>query len=200
MKEEEKAVRKLLAKMRGKLILLLCLFMLGLPTLAEPLKATVSYTEENARIEAFEGVRPLSIKYAVGWDDPKYYFDLNAKNDNVVCVEEYTAKFMNLIPFKWVGVLYKDEQKKVYVYEKTGNTYKLVTTETIEKLPNGLIRSLSYSQDGHLMSISLIFDLERKETFVFDENKKTIAHWIGEHGYDIRTKTDITSKIIYSAP
>lgn len=196
MKEEEKAVRKLLAKMRGKLILLLCLFMLGLPTLAEPLKATVSYTEENARIEAFEGVRPLSIKYAVGWDDPKYYFDLNAKND-VYAIQETTARFLKIIPFKMLDVVYKDELNKAYTYEKVNGHYRLIATETFEQLKNGTIRSLKYDRDGHLLSVSLTLDLEKEETFVFDENKKIIGHWIDEKEHINKTST---RKIIYSAP
>lgn len=196
--EEEKAVRELLAKMRGKLILLFCLIMLGLPTLAEPIKGSVTYTEENARIEAFNGVKTLSIDYSVGWDNPKYYFDLKAQND-VLYIQEYKAKFMKLIPFKWLGVVYKDEPNKAYTYEKINNSYKLVTTETVEQLPNGLIRSLTYSQNGHLMSVSLMVDIDREEEFVFDKNKKTIGHWIGNNGKEITTNTNITRKIIYSA-
>ena len=196
MKEEEKAVRELLAKMRGKLILLLCLFMLGLPTLAEPLKATVTYTEENARIEAFEGVRPLSIKYAVSWDDPKYYFDLNAKND-VYAIQETTARFLKIIPFKMIDVVYKDELNKAYTYEKVNGHYRLLATETSEQLKNGTIRSLKYDGDGHLLSVSLTLDLEKEEVFVFDENKKIIGHWIGEKEHIDKTST---RKIIYSAP
>lgn len=42
--------------MKYKTILLFIVFILSLPTLAEPLKATVTYTEENARVEAFKGV------------------------------------------------------------------------------------------------------------------------------------------------
>ena len=181
--------------MRGKLILLLCLFMLGLPTLAEPLKATVTYTEENARIEAFEGVKPLSIKYAVGWDDPKYYFDLNAKNDNILCIQELNAKLFKIIPFKCISVMYKDEPNKVYTYEKTNNRYKLVTIDTIESLDNGTIRTLKYSQDGHLLSVGL--SISEDEDFVFDENKKIIGHWIDEKEHINKTST---RKIIYSAP
>lgn len=199
MKKEEKAVRELLAKMQGKLILLLCLFMLGLPVLAEPLKATVSYTEENARIEAFEGVRPLSIKYAVSWDEPKYYFDLNAKND-VYAIKETTARFLRIIPFKMVTVIYKDEPMKAYTYEKVNGRYKLATTDTFDKMPNNTIRSLRYDRDGHLMSVSLSIDLEGTEVFIFDADKKPIAHWVGNKGKEFTTNTNMFGKIIYSAP
>lgn len=175
--------------------------MIGLPVFAEPLKATVSYTEEDARIEAFKGVRTLSIQHAVGWDDPKYNFDLSITNDNVLCVQEFKTKFMKVIPFKWVGVVYKDETNRVYTYEKTNNTYKLVMTETIEKLPNNLIRSLSYSKDGHLMSVSLTVDLESGEEFVFDENKKPIGHWTEDNWIgDKEHKNNITRNLIYFAP
>ncbi len=105
--EELKAVKEVLAKMRNKVILLFCLFIIGLPTLAEPLKATISYSEEDARIEAFEGVRTLSIQHSIGWDDPKYFFDLKTQND-VYAIQKTTAKYMKLFPYNMYDVVYKD--------------------------------------------------------------------------------------------
>lgn len=194
--EEEKAVRELLAKMRGKLLVLLCLFLLGLPTLAEPLKGAVTYTEENARIEAFEGVRTLSIEYSVGWNDPKYYFDLNAQND-VYAIQETSAKFMKIIPFKMIDVVYKDEPNKAYTYEKVNGHYRLLATETFEQLKNGMIRSLKYDRYGHLLSVSLTVDIDREEEFIFDADKKPIGHWVNDKEV---YNGQMTRKLIYSAP
>lgn len=193
--EEEKAVRELLVKMRGKLILLLCLFMLGLPILAEPLKATVTYTEENARIEAFEGVS----QYCPFTDVTSFQrslFVASINNDDVLAVQEFNSKIFKVIPYKVIAVVYKDLPHFAYYYEKTKNGYKGVAIEVLDiKDMNYPIKTIKYdAKTGKLATINLT--ISEDEGFVFDENKKTIAHWINDKEYT----SNMTRKVIYSAP
>lgn len=191
---ELNAVKEVLAKMRKKLILLLCLFMLGLPTLAEPLKATVTYTEENARIEAFEGVS----QYCPFTDVTSFQrslFVASINNDDVLAVQEFNSKIFKVIPYKALAVVYKDLPHFAYYYEKTKNGYKGVAIEVVNaKDMNYPIKTIKYNaKTGKLATINLT--ISEDEGFVFDENKKTIAHWINDKEYT----SNMTRKVIYSA-
>ena len=192
--EEEKAVRELLAKIRGKLILLLCLFMLGLPTLAEPLKATVTYTEENARIEAFEGVS----QYCPFTDVTSFQrslFVASIKKEDVLEIQEFNSKLFKVIPYKVTAVIYKDLPHFAYYYEKTKNGYKGVAIEIVDaKDMNYPIKTIKYdAKTGKLATINLT--ISDNEGFVFDADKKPIAHWLNDTEYTSK----ITRKLIYSA-
>lgn len=180
--------------MKNKIILLLILFILGLPTLAEPLKATVTYTEENARIEAFKGVS----MWCPFPDVPSFQrslFVASINKDEILTMQEFNAKLFKVVPYKTLAVVYKDLPHFAYYYEKTKNGYKSVAIEVLDtKDMNYPIKTIKYdAKTGKLATINLT--ISEDEAFVFNENKKTIAHWINDKEYT----SNMTRKLIYLA-
>lgn len=180
--------------MKYKIILLFIVFILSLPTLAEPLKATVTYTEENARVEAFKGV----YMWCPFPDVPSFQrslFVASINKDDVLAVQEFNAKLFKVIPYKAIAVVYKDLPHFAYYYEKTKNGYKGVAIEVLDtKNMNYPIKTIKYdAKTGKLATINLT--ISEDEAFVFNENKKTIAHWINDKEYT----SNITRKLIYPA-
>lgn len=180
----------------GKFVIFFCLLALCLPVSAETLHGGVSYTEETARQEAFEGVRPLSIVYSVGWESPKYFFDLNEQND-AIAITRTTAKIAGLPVAKCISVIYKDEPQKEYIYRKhIGKKYILSATITEDKNNTSFQRYLTYDRYGHLLSIQFLTDTEG---FIYDKNRKIIAKWTNNQGKVIGRNIKMNQKIIYFA-
>lgn len=180
--------------MRNKVILLFCLFMIGLPTIAEPLKATVAYTEENARIEAFEGVS-MWCPYPDVQSFQRSLFVASINNDDVLEIQEFNSKLFKIIPFKTIAIVYKDLPNFVYHYEKTQNGYKGVAIDVLIVDKNYPIKTIKYNaKTGKLASV--ILSISEDEDFIFDADKKPIGHWVGDKEYT----TNMTRKLIYSAP
>lgn len=196
--EEEKAVRELLVKMRGKLVIFFCLLALCLPVSAQTLKGGVTYTEETAKKEAFKGVKPLSIVYSVGWENPKYFFDLKAQND-VMGIAKNNPRLKGIpLPFSLYSVVYKDEPNKEYIYSKYYGKYgKYRVLATITSVNNSTYpqKYLKYDRYGHLLSIEFNTG---KESFIYDVNGKLIGHWKGNIGKTMDNNLKINQKIIYS--
>lgn len=194
--EEEKAVRELLAKMRGKLVIFFCLLALCLPVSAQTLQGGVSYTEETARQEAFEGVKPLSIVYSVGWESPKYFFDLKAQN-NVIGIPKSNPRVKGIpLPFSFYSVIYEDEPNKEYIYTKYYDKYRILATISGDINSPYPQKYLKYDRYGHLLSIEFNTGYE---SFVYDAKGKLIAHWQGNKGKTVDDKIKIKQNIIYSA-
>lgn len=194
--KEATAVKSLLAKMRGKLVMLFILFTLSLPVYGYTLTGGIEYTEETARQEAFEGVRPLSIVYSVGWENPKYHFDLNAKNDVLAVAKNSTSIRGIPLPFKFYTVIYKDEPNKEYIYSKNLGKYIVeatITWNTRETYPQ---KALKYDRYGHLLSIEFNTGIE---SFVYDVDGKLIAHWKDKNGYTIEHNMKLKQNLKYSA-
>ena len=68
--------------------------------------------------------------------------------------------------------------EQVYYYTQNGNLY-LVQLKIIH---GKFIKHVSYDLDGNIDSVTL--EVSPYEQYVFDVNKKLIAHWIGKNGYD----------------
>lgn len=194
--EELSAVRELLAKMRGKLVVFFCLLALCMPVSAETLQGGVTYTEKTARQTAFEGVRPLSIVYSVGWESPKYFFDLKAQND-VIGIAKGKSKLCGIpLPFSLYSVIYKDEPNKEYIYSKYNGKYRVLATISGDVNSSYPQKYLKYDRYGHLLTIEFNTGYE---SFIYDAKGKLIGHWQGNAGKTINNNLKMNQKIIYSA-
>lgn len=91
-------------------------------------------------------------------------------------MQEFNAKLFKVIPYKALAVVYIDLPHFAYYYERTKNGYKGVAIEVLEaKDMNYPIKTIKYNaKTGNLATINLT--ISEDEAFVFDENKKTIAH------------------------
>lgn len=196
--EELNAVRELLAKMRGKLVVLFCLLSLCLPSYAA-INGSVEYTESNAKQEAFQGVYkfcpfPNMLSY-------ERTYKLFIQNDDVLEIQEFNTK-IGLLKMKVLGVIYKDMPNRMYYYERTKQGDKCVMVEDFEKpISNPNIqheRSVKYdAKTGKLMSVAIYVD--QNESYIYDSDQKLVNHWIGTKAYPQNKKLKADRKIIYSA-
>lgn len=175
--EELKAVREVLAKMRNKLVLLFCLLFFSLPCFALTLEATVEYTEETARVEAFEGAdRFLTFKNIEQYN--RSYFVTGIDFNNVLKVYNYKVSFM-LKPMKVTGIIYKDEPNKLYGYMKKNNGYECVGIRVTEGNKYPMKTRNYYPKTGELISVGLLTETEE---YKYDKNGKLIGYWNGNNG------------------
>lgn len=186
------AVREVLAKMRGKLVILFVLLCFCLPCQAITLHGGVQYTQEQARQEAFKNVLKYNKMYL---GTSKYYY--NEMNENILQVQKFKAKFMKIIPFTWLCITYKDEPNKAFYYEKQNNKYKLVAYEITEKSNNYPIKTIKYNAVGDLMTI--VLDVAPNDSYVYNKDGKLVGRWLGTKGTEYTTNTKITRELMYSA-
>lgn len=191
--EEEKAVRELLAKMRGKLVIFFCLFALCLPVSAQTLQGGVTYTEETARQTAFEGVHKYCPFPNVEAFNRSLFVGSINKND-VLSIQEFNTKLAKIIPFNVIAVAYKDNPNYVYYYEKQNKGYKGLAVEIIIG-NNYPVKTVKYdAKTGKLLSIGLT--TSPYDDFAFDADGNLVGHWKGDK--EILNKT-AKRKVIYSA-
>lgn len=196
--EEEKAVKELLAKMRGKLLLLFCLFALCVPVFADTLNGTVTYTEETARQEAFKDV----YKYCPYPNVEIFHRSLGTLNINkeeILTLQEFRSRLFGIIPYKTIAVVYKDLPNWVFHYERSRNgtgSYRGVAVDIIMNNKEYPLKVIKYNaRTGKLMSITLLSITG--DDYVFDENGKLIGHW--QDDKEMINK-EIKRKVIYSEP
>ena len=144
---------------------------------AKPLKAGISYTVNEARIEAFTNT-PNKIdikKFAQNFSDPNYDKNKNAIKKNKL---EFKNRFIYAFSDGTYCITYKDNNKIGYYYNTDGSLYA-IDIDINDTYPK---KSIGYDINGNIESVILI--LSEKEQYIFDLNKKLIAHWIGNNGYD----------------
>lgn len=188
--EELKAVKEVLAKMRGKLVILFTLLCFCLPCQAVTLHGGVQYTAEQARQEAFDGVKNFDALSVIGVFEPRYYFNLNALNDVLVAAKTKT-KLMKVINYELYTVVYKDSPNKEYIYEKGKEKNKLVATITKTNY-----KHLKYSPNGELLSIEYFAG---NDSFLYNPQGKLIGHWKGLAGKDFQYNLRSKMELMYSA-
>lgn len=197
--KELKAVRELLAKMRGKLIILLCLFALCVPVFADTLQGNITYTEETARQEAFKGVKQFSGTHIISWDSGKYFLNIETikNNPQVLCIAKINVKRLGIPMGHAYAISYKDEPNREYIYIRYLGKYIVKGTTTA--MGNGQYpqKFLKYDRYGHLLSIEFNTGLE---SFIYDKDGNLISYWLGQNGKSIKSVEKMKTKVIYSAP
>lgn len=174
---ELKAVREVLAKMRGKFILLFCLFLFSLPCFALTLEGNVEYTEDTARAKAFEGVsKYLTFKNIEQYNRSLFIGGINY--DQVRQIYNYKVSFM-LKPIKVIGIIYKDEPDKLYGYIKKNSGYECVGIRVTEGTEYPRKTRNYYPKTGELMSVGLLTETEE---YKYDKDGKLIGYWNGNNG------------------
>ena len=154
------------------------------------IKAGISYTVNEARQIAFENVQQkIDInKYK------EYFMDINF-NKNQELLSKGKTKYKNRILTKFsdgadcaYGVRYLDNIYESFYYDKDGNLLYLDFTEKTG-YPN---KTIAYDCNGVLDTIT--FNIKKKEQFIFNINKKLIAHWIGDNCYNEKGELIMTRK------
>lgn len=194
--DELKAVREVLAKMRNKLIILFCLLTFALPCKALTLEAGVEYTQETAKIEAFDGIQKY-LTFANQDEFKRSLFIASINYDDVSYVVEYKAKYKGL-PYKFYGVIYKDEPTKIYTYIKKSNGYKGLAV-VVYSLKNNVIKSANYdAQTGKIVCVGLIAG---EEEYKYDaESGKLLGYWRNNKLKSADNKVSAVLNVLYGSP
>ena len=163
-----------------KFICLLIIFVFtGCAAQSLTLSGGVSYTVNEARQIAFDGV-PKKIdmsKYKEHFVDKNY-----EKNQELLDRGKTRYRDREIIKFSdgYYGVCYKNNKNISFYYDKTGclNSFSVVI---IDDYPQ---KGAIYDKNGYLRTTFL--NVSHTEQFVFNLDKKLISHWIGKNCYNER--------------
>lgn len=147
----------------------------------EVIQGMIKYNEANARIEAFKNIERKIEKdsYKNYLKDPNRKENLEAisKDKFIIGFDRSLCPFYLKSTLMSYAVTYFDEPLKVYYYNIFGSLIKL---EIVENKPYPK-RTFAYSRYGNLLTVN--FDIDGYEQFVYQENGKLIAHWV-ENNYE----------------
>ncbi len=156
--------------------LIVCLFMCSLAFCdSETIQAGIKYTEAQARVEAFKNIEN-KIDRSIFED---YLKDKNRK-ENLDFIKQKKTDIENkrlLCPFYLnetllsYSITYYNNPQMNFYYNILGS---LIKFEIVQKgsYPR---KTLGYSRYGNLLSVC--FEVDEDEQFVYDEKGKLIAHW-----------------------
>jgi len=145
----------------------------------ELIQGGIKYNEATAKIEAFKNVeRKIDKKiFKTYLKDPNRKENLEAIFNNKL---EFDFE-RSLCPFYYkktlisYAVTYYDDPLKVYYYNLLGSLMKFEIVER-GRFPK---RTFSYSRFGNLLTVN--FDIDGNEQFMYQENGKLIAHWVDDN-------------------
>ncbi len=174
-----------------KILIILTILLFSFSLANEPIKAKVKYNEASARIEAFKDVERKIDK-----DFYKNYLKDKNKKENLEAISKKTYELDNrvLCPFyvKSIllayGVTYFDKFDTTFYYNPMGSLIKFEITKDYKSYPK---KTYGYSQYGNLISVS--FEVDEKEQYVYNKNGKLIAHWQDDK---MQNKDDKTPKLL----
>ena len=168
-----------------------------MPAYSLTLEAGIEYTVDQARIVAFKDTKltiPTS-EFSTYIYDIFYYSNIEAIKDGRLTVGLGFSR--QLVPFygknnklSFYGVITEDQPNKKLYYSPAGKLlkYELNTFKGVYPY-----KTIAYDTKGKLININLV--VSDHEAFVFDKDKKLIAHWQNNKCYD--DKGDITLTRLY---
>lgn len=152
----------------------------------EAIQAGIKYNEANARVEAFKDVQKRISKdfYKQYLTDPNKKENINSINNKIFFIQDDNSnieenKTRELCPFYLknslisYGIIYQNNLTYSFYYDIFGRLMKfdVINSDTYPR------KTFAYSRFGNL--ISVIFEVNEDEQFVYNDNGKLIAHWIG---------------------
>ena len=139
------------------------------------LQANIKYNEASAKVEAFKDLERKISKdfYKDHLKDPNYEVNRAFLEKEKFIIENKRT----LCPFYFKKILisyavtYNNNPLVIYYYNSLGSLirFDIVSDENYPR------KTLGYSKYGNI--ISVIFEADEKEQFVYNENGKLIAHW-----------------------
>ena len=141
------------------------------------LKGGINYTVQSARVESFDNIK-LQINIA------KYKKFANDKNynKNLILINKKTQNYKDRYITSYSNgaytICYKSNIKNSYHYNQNGELIGISITQG-KGFPS---KRITYDSSGNFDSVTL--DVSKSEQFIFDKNKKLVAHWIGKNCYN----------------
>lgn len=150
---------------------------LSIPAWSRTLNAGISYTVENARIEAFSDIEEnINIR-----DYEKYLIDKN-KNENLKLLSKNKSQCSDRYMMKYsdseYAIMYKVNTKNAYYYNKDGQLQSIGISYS-EIYPK---KGVMYDLNGQILTT--VLTVSYNNDYIFDLNKKLIFHWIGRNCYN----------------
>lgn len=164
-----------------------------MPANAYTLKAGVEYTVDSARLVAFQDTN-LSInknEFSEFLTDKYYYSSIDFINGKII-----EAVGRRVVPFyeknnklSFYGIQYHNDKNKKFYYSPTGKLLKYEINTFKGSYP---YKTIAYDTKGNLININLV--VSDKEAYIFNKDKKLIAHWIGNICYNEKGEVDLTKR------
>ena len=155
-----------------KKVFVILFLLIGLCAQGVVLKGGVHYTVESAREEAFS-----RVKYKISMDEHKKYlqdtgFSLDKNGKPKI------RKFGRDVTFFSDGSYGIQLNQIIYYYDSKGKLDGLSYSigDIYPKL------SVKYDINGNL--ISVIFSVNKNESYMYEANKKYLGRWIGKNFYE----------------
>ena len=169
-----------------KFICLLIIFVFtGCAAQSVTLSGGVSYTVNEARQIAFDGV-PKKIdmsKYKEYFVDKNFEKNINALKNGK---NSFWNRFFMYFSDDTYAVRYKLHSEIGYYYNKDGVLFEIDFIEDRD-YPK---RAIKYDKKGSFKSVILIISSD--EQYIFDTNKKLRSHWIGKNCYNEKGELILT--------
>lgn len=144
---------------------------------AENIKAGIKYNEANARIEVFQNIeRKIDKDFFSKYKKDKnrdLHISLIKSNILEIKNEKTICPFYIKNTLASYAITYDSEPNYTFYYNILGNLIKF----DIVKETNYPRKILGYSHFGNLISAGL--EVDKNEQFIYDDNGKLIAHWLG---------------------
>ena len=163
--------------MKKYLILLIVVLCVAQTAIGFTIKGGVSYTVNEARQIAFDGV-PKKIdmsKYKEYFVDKNYEKNMKLLNEGKT---RYRGRILAFFSNQTYSVCYTKNRRIAYYYSKIG-LLEFIDITYKETFPQ---KSVTYDINGNIDSVVLSVSVD--EQFIFDTNGKLGVHWIGKNGYD----------------
>lgn len=185
-----------LRKLKKSLLVILAMFLLSMPGYPLTLKASVEYTVDNARVIAFQDTN-ISIpksEFSGVLSDIYYYSNIEAINAGRLTAGIGFSR--KLVPFydknnklSFYGVQTEDQPDKKLYYSPAGKLLKYELNTFNGVYP---YKTIAYDTKGQLININLV--VSDHEAFVFNKDKKLIAHWLYDKCYNEKGEVDLTKR------
>jgi len=183
-----------LAKLKKSLLSVFVVLLFAMPVNALTLEAHIEYTVDSARTVAFDNTE-LQIdksEFKGYLSDIFYYSNIAAiKAGNLNAGIGFNRK---LVPFydknnklSFYGVQTEDQPNKKFYYSPTGKLLKYELNTFNGVYP---YKTMAYNTKGQLLNINLV--ISDKEAFIFNKDKKLIAHWLDNKCYNEKGEIDLT--------
>ena len=169
-----------------KFICLLIIFVFtGCAAQSVTLSGGVSYTVNEARQIAFDGVAQKidMSKYKEYFVDKNFEKNINALKNGK---NSFWNRFFMYFSDDTYAVRYKLHSEIGYYYNKDGVLFEIDFIEDRD-YPK---RAIKYDKKGSFKSVILIISSD--EQYIFDTNKKLRSHWIGKNCYNEKGELILT--------
>ena len=141
------------------------------------LQGGINYTVQSARVESFDNITSqINIaKYKKFFQDKNYNNNLILMNKGI---RYYKDRYITSYSDGEYTICYKSNKKNSYHYNINGKLIGISINQG-KGFPS---KRITYDSNGNFDSVTL--DVSRTEQFIFDKNKKLVAHWIGKNCYN----------------